>query len=322
MSTLEVNSLQHLDASANNLDLDSSGNATVNGNMTATEFYGGGGNLTGVGVDGIVSTANATAITIDSSENVGLGVTPEGWYSSFVTLQIGNAGAISGRSNSNHMTVSANIATNTAGTDEYINTDYASHYQQYDGKHVFKVAPSGTADAAISWTTGLEVLNSGKARAPNGILFGSDSAIVNTLDDYEEGSWTPAVTSTGGSFTAGSTGRYTKIGRVVHLFGIVASSSSFTYANSTDLWTITGVPFAEAGQGYTGQPGSFYGKLNWNNSGSASTTNSIVTPTVSDTYINLNVCNSADVDGGNARIKCANNSSFIVQINVTYYTNV
>jgi hypothetical protein len=32
-----------------------------------------GSSLTGVGVDGIVSTANATAITIDSSENVGIG---------------------------------------------------------------------------------------------------------------------------------------------------------------------------------------------------------------------------------------------------------
>lgn len=34
---------------------------------------GDGSSLTGVGVDGIVSTANATAITIDSSENVGIG---------------------------------------------------------------------------------------------------------------------------------------------------------------------------------------------------------------------------------------------------------
>jgi len=35
-----------------------------------------GANLTGVGVDGITSSADATAITIDSSENVGIGVTP------------------------------------------------------------------------------------------------------------------------------------------------------------------------------------------------------------------------------------------------------
>ena len=88
MSTLEVNSLIHLDASSNNLDLDSSGNATVNGNMTATQFYGGGGNLTGVGVDGIVSTANATAITIGSDESVTIGA-------SFLTL--GTSNSIEGR---------------------------------------------------------------------------------------------------------------------------------------------------------------------------------------------------------------------------------
>jgi hypothetical protein len=43
--------------------------------------------LTGVGVSGIVSTANATAITIDSSENVGVGITP------VAKLDIGNSAA-------------------------------------------------------------------------------------------------------------------------------------------------------------------------------------------------------------------------------------
>ena len=40
------------------------------GNKTLLATDGDGSQLTGVGVDGIVSTANATAITIDSSENV------------------------------------------------------------------------------------------------------------------------------------------------------------------------------------------------------------------------------------------------------------
>lgn len=68
------------------------------------------------------------------------------------------------------------------------------------------------------------------------------SADPNTLDDYEEGSWTPAFTSTGATFGYESqSGRYTKIGRVVTLqFYIAVNALSGTTSNDV---TIT-VPFA------------------------------------------------------------------------------
>ena len=46
---------------------------SISGVCAATSFTGDGSTLSNVGVDGIVSTANATAITIDSNENVGIG---------------------------------------------------------------------------------------------------------------------------------------------------------------------------------------------------------------------------------------------------------
>ena len=52
---------------------------------------GDGSSLTGVGVDGITSSANATAITIDSSENVGVGVTPSSATGAAKFLHIGSA---------------------------------------------------------------------------------------------------------------------------------------------------------------------------------------------------------------------------------------
>ena len=58
------------------------------------------------------------------------------------------------------------------------------------------------------------------------------NAGANVLDDYEEGTWTIAVTcATSGTYTLNAsfqTGAYTKIGRVVHAqgYGSVASSSS------------------------------------------------------------------------------------------------
>ena len=60
------------------------------GLLTATSFAGSGANLTGVGVDGISSSADATAITISSSEQVGIGATP------ISTVTIGQTGGGNG----------------------------------------------------------------------------------------------------------------------------------------------------------------------------------------------------------------------------------
>jgi hypothetical protein len=73
------------------------------------------------------------------------------------------------------------------------------------------------------------------------------SADPNTLDDYEEGTWTPSVTFATPGDLAVTYGlrdaRYTKVGRVVHVsFAFVVSS--FTYTTASGNITITGLPFA------------------------------------------------------------------------------
>jgi hypothetical protein len=67
------------------------------------------------------------------------------------------------------------------------------------------------------------------------------SADANTLDDYEEGTWTPSV---GGNATYGANngGRYTKIGRVVHIQGYLHINVIGTGSTTT----ISGLPFASA----------------------------------------------------------------------------
>ena len=78
----------------------------------------------------------------------------------------------------------------------------------------------------------------------NGILFNGDTADANSLDDYEEGTWTPVYAggSSAGSYSPGTTaGFYTKVGRKVYvtasLLNIVTNS-----AGSGEL-RITGLPF-------------------------------------------------------------------------------
>ena len=87
----------------------------------------------------------------------------------------------------------------------------------------------------------------GDIRTSTGILFGTDTASANTLDDYEEGTWTMAVIGASGSAGAwamgGRVARYTKIGRIVHFeaTGYLTNLGSYT---GTSAIQITGLPFA------------------------------------------------------------------------------
>jgi hypothetical protein len=72
------------------------------------------------------------------------------------------------------------------------------------------------------------------------------SSDVNTLDDYEEGTWTIGLTFGGGSTgitTATNTGRYTKIGRQVTVSGNLSLSNK---GSSTGIAEIQGLPFTIA----------------------------------------------------------------------------
>ena len=113
----------------------------------------------GGGVDGIVSTANATAITIDSSENVGIGVVPESWSATHTALDIGQTGAIAGHDSANRLYAMSNAYDNSSY--KYKTTSQASSHEQSNGAHYFFVAPLGTADSAITWTTAMKIDNSG-----------------------------------------------------------------------------------------------------------------------------------------------------------------
>jgi hypothetical protein len=82
------------------------------------------------------------------------------------------------------------------------------------------------------------------------------SADVNTLDDYEEGTWTPTLNfggATTGITYSTRTAEYIKIGKFVFAsFSIVLTSKG----SATGSATFTGMPFAPATQGF-GTTGSF-----------------------------------------------------------------
>ena len=119
-------------------------------------------NFTSTGID---DNATSTAITIDASENVGIGVTPEAWHSNYTALQFAGNGALSGWGNQQAgaaVFLSQNASADQTNDWEYISTDEASRYEQVNGVHTFSVAPSGTADTAISFTTAMTIDNAGR----------------------------------------------------------------------------------------------------------------------------------------------------------------
>ena len=75
----------------------------------------------------------------------------------------------------------------------------------------------------------------------NGLLFGSDTAAANALNDYEEGTWTPVYDNVTAPTYQAQTGKYIKIGKIVHVTGTITCTGLDTSDGSAVI--ITGFPF-------------------------------------------------------------------------------
>jgi hypothetical protein len=113
---------------------------------------------------GINNSATPSAI-LDSSGNLGLGVTPNTWISTQRVLELGRSGS---RLTANTSTGDINIgvnAYNPGSGNVYANTgSYAPLYQitASGGSHVWYTAPSGTAGNAITFTQAMTLDASGR----------------------------------------------------------------------------------------------------------------------------------------------------------------
>jgi hypothetical protein len=128
------------------------------------------------------------------------------------------------------------------------------------------IAPSTTLTTPIVATT-IGVGGATASASGAGITFPatqSASPDANTLDDYEEGTWTPSVTFGGGSTGityVGRPGKYTKIGNMVYAgFQFTLTSKG----SSTGSAAIAGLPITSsvAQESRMGTCASYYSNFN------------------------------------------------------------
>lgn len=213
--------------------------------------------LTNFSSTGIDDNATSTAITIDSSQNVGISRTPSAWASSLQVTQNGVQGLWTASTGQNS-SIGSNLYYDSSVQGRYITDGEAAQYQHFEGTHRWYNAPSGTAGALINGTGNLTQL----ARLDSdGLKFGSDSAAANALDDYEEGTWTATLSTSNGDGTYSITTAaswYTKIGNIVS-FGLYASDMDCTSVGTGSYLLIGGLPYnMKAYSGAFVTFGSFY----------------------------------------------------------------
>ena len=178
--------------------------------------------------DGSDGTSPTEAMRIDSGQNVGIGISPFA-NSLGKSLDIVNGVGLFGYNNNSYLSTNAHYDS----AWKYKATDEAAFVGLESASFRFNTAASGTAGSAITFTE--------RARFDaDGLKFNGDTAAANALDDYEEGTFTPAIS---GLTFSKAQGQYVKVGQMV--FIAINLQQSNTSKTSQDI-NVTGLPFAAA----------------------------------------------------------------------------
>jgi hypothetical protein len=188
-----------------------------------------------------LTTNNIERVRIDSRGKVGIGNSaPSNWKSNWPALDIGQAASFYSQDNTTTGIGSNLYFTGSVWGRKALGA--AALYQLSEGVHYWYSNPTGAADSTFSPNTVMQLETNGQLTLPYGqIKFPvaqNASSDPNTLDDYEEGTWTPSI---GGTATyIAQKGLYTKVGRMVTIVYDMTINVIGTGATSY----IVGIPFA------------------------------------------------------------------------------
>ena len=190
-----------------------------------------------------IKVGNVDKVIVTGNGDVSIGGNTPNTYSGFTALTIGGS------------------ASTTGSTIDFEDSDGNRDAQVYaDANYLYL----SNTDVKVE-TGNLVIGTSGK-----GIDFSANthSAVTGAsmtselLDFYEEGDWTPVAygASTSGSVTSGTlTGKYTRIGRMVHL---EARATAVVLSSANGSYYVDGLPFTVGGTGYNSGSASLY-KVNF-----------------------------------------------------------
>jgi len=183
---------------------------------------------------GIDDNADATAITIDSSEQVGIGTTSP---TDKLHVYGGSSGGTTAHSYTQlHVEHSSHAAIQLSTPNSSESTIFFGDPQDNDIGAVGYYHAQDFVYLRANGDTRLRV-------DADGIKFGSDSAAANALDDYEEGTWTPAYIQGFSSVSYHAThlsGTYTKVGNQVNCWFYIYLNTST--GNGADI-KLGGLPY-------------------------------------------------------------------------------
>ena len=200
------------------------------------------------------------------------------------------------------------------GTNAYINTLHSGSDAVSALTFAFGTSGTGTETLRLASADGTVILKNGSTSATGtGITFPatqSASTDANTLDDYEEGTWTPTAY---GSTTAGTTtyalqqGTYTKIGNQVTVSVRIAWSA----LTGTGELTFGGFPFASVNNNMEYMGATMTDALNWGGG------------TYLTLYKNANTTTAVlfyMADDANWNVQQCVNETAAIRFTVTYFT--
>lgn len=216
--------------------LDDSGNMSGLVNLNTTGAFTAATGAISDGASGATANTSYDNWVIESAEIGGLSFLSPDNRSMFL-----NWGSVTNNSSANisvrYQSAGMIIQTLVAGFNVSINGDAG----------VFNTSFSGASGSEKTEHAGGISLSGASATAGGGIAFPAtqvSSADANTIDDYEEGVWTPAPNGTGTITTDSVSGSYTKFGRLVTIIFEINFAAGATGTSSN----ISGLPYTVKNQ--------------------------------------------------------------------------
>jgi hypothetical protein len=175
------------------------------GDVTIRNTYGASAAGALINIDsGTLAFRTGTSYTermrIDSSGNVGIGVTPSAWRTTDRALEIGSVGkGLSAPTSSNSVFLATNWYVSTAPANVYAANGYASRYAQSDGTHIWSTAPSNSsgAGASLTFAEGMRLDASGN------LLVGTTTTVSKTTIFGTGNQFVSVISNTGGATQVG-----------------------------------------------------------------------------------------------------------------------